>query len=43
MKRFLSFWNVTMSMLMGLCSFMTIQNIDSADDTDDLFVSLYNL
>ena len=42
-KRFLSFWNVAMSNLMGLCSFMTITNIDQANDTDDLFVSLYNM
>lgn len=32
-----------MSNLMGLCSFMTITNIDQANDTDDLFVSLYNM
>lgn len=42
-KLFLSFWNVVMANLMGLCSFMTVTNIDQANDTDDLFVSLYNV
>eukprot|EP00618_Florenciella_parvula_P020106 CAMPEP_0119470940 /NCGR_PEP_ID=MMETSP1344-20130328/3624_1 /TAXON_ID=236787 /ORGANISM="Florenciella parvula, Strain CCMP2471" /LENGTH=222 /DNA_ID=CAMNT_0007503675 /DNA_START=61 /DNA_END=729 /DNA_ORIENTATION=- len=41
-KRFLSLWNVVMSGMMGLCSVMTITNVDEANDTDDLFVSLYN-
>mmetsp|Transcript_9289 Transcript_9289/g.23319 ORF Transcript_9289/g.23319 Transcript_9289/m.23319 type:complete len:199 (+) Transcript_9289:196-792(+) len=31
-----------MSGMMGLCSVMTITNVDEANDTDDLFVSLYN-